>query len=62
MVHSRQSVKVSAYYALGKKAAPYLDLLPMIRRLLDSYGPELFPGCQLSGTRSISRCVEPPCE
>ena len=38
--HKNVSVKVSAYYALGKKAAPYLDLLPMIRRLLDSYGPE----------------------
>jgi predicted TIM-barrel fold metal-dependent hydrolase len=33
-------VKTSAFYALGKKAAPYEDLIPMIRRLLDSYGPE----------------------
>jgi predicted TIM-barrel fold metal-dependent hydrolase len=33
-------VKVSAFYALGKKQAPYLDLAPMIRRLLDAYGPE----------------------
>ncbi|NUQ62994.1 MAG: amidohydrolase [Pirellulales bacterium] len=33
-------VKVSAFYALGKKASPYLDLAPMVRRLLDSYGPE----------------------
>ena len=38
--HRNVSVKVSAYYALGKKEAPYLDLLPMIRRLLDSFGPE----------------------
>ena len=29
------SVKTSAYYALGKKKAPYLDLAPMFRRLLD---------------------------
>jgi predicted TIM-barrel fold metal-dependent hydrolase len=34
------SVKTSAYYALGKKKAPYLDLAPMFRRLLDAFGPE----------------------
>ena len=38
--HKSTSVKVSAFYALGKKKAPYLDLIPMIRRLLDAYGPE----------------------
>jgi predicted TIM-barrel fold metal-dependent hydrolase len=38
--HKNMSVKVSAFYALGKKAAPYLDLAPMTRRLLDAYGPE----------------------
>ncbi len=38
--HKNVSVKISAYYALGKKQAPYLDLVPMIRRLLDAYGPE----------------------
>lgn len=34
------SVKVSAFYALGKKQPPYWDLVPMIRRLLDAFGPE----------------------
>lgn len=34
------SVKVSAYYALGKKASPYLDLAPMIKRVFEAYGPE----------------------
>lgn len=34
------SVKVSAYYALGKKQPPYDDLGPMIRQLLDAFGPE----------------------
>ena len=38
--HKHTSVKVSAFYALGKKAAPYLDLAPMTRRLLDAYGRE----------------------
>lgn len=38
--HKNTHVKVSAFYALGKKKAPYTDLLPMIRRLLDSFGPE----------------------
>ncbi len=33
-------VKTSAFYALGRKQPPYHDLLPMMRRLLDSYGPE----------------------
>ncbi|HVA50589.1 MAG TPA: amidohydrolase family protein [Pirellulales bacterium] len=36
----RTFVKVSAFYALGAKKAPYLDLLPMIRKLLDAFGPE----------------------
>ncbi|MCI0361857.1 MAG: amidohydrolase family protein [Planctomycetaceae bacterium] len=33
-------VKLSAYYALGKKQPPHEELLPMIRRVLDAYGPE----------------------
>lgn len=33
-------VKVSAFYALGKKAPPYTDLEPMIRLLRDAYGAE----------------------
>jgi predicted TIM-barrel fold metal-dependent hydrolase len=38
--HPRVRVKVSAFYALGKKQAPYLDLAPMIRRLMDAFGPQ----------------------
>jgi predicted TIM-barrel fold metal-dependent hydrolase len=38
--HKRTAVKISAYYALGKKQPPYNDLAPMIRRVLDAYGPE----------------------
>ncbi len=38
--HKNTSVKVSAFYALGKKQPPYLDLAPMIRRLLDAFGRE----------------------
>ncbi|MBI3876946.1 MAG: amidohydrolase family protein [Verrucomicrobia bacterium] len=33
-------VKTSAFYALGRKAMPYLDLIPMIRRLRDAFGAE----------------------
>lgn len=33
-------VKTSAFYALGEKRPPYLDLIPMIRRLVDAFGPE----------------------
>lgn len=32
-------VKVSAFYALGKKQPPYHDLVPMIKRLHDQFGP-----------------------
>ena len=38
--HKNVTVKISAYYALGKKKPPYDDLVPMIRRVLDSYGVE----------------------
>ena len=31
-------VKTSAFYALGKKKAPYTDMAPLIRSLRDSYG------------------------
>jgi predicted TIM-barrel fold metal-dependent hydrolase len=38
--HKHTFVKVSAFYALGKKKAPYTDLGPMIRRLLEAFGRE----------------------
>ena len=38
--HKNVFPKLSAYYALGKKESPYLDLVPMIRRVLDAYGVE----------------------
>jgi len=38
--HKNSSVKISAYYALGKKQPPYDDLVPMIRRMLDAFGPQ----------------------
>jgi predicted TIM-barrel fold metal-dependent hydrolase len=38
--HKRVSAKLSAFYALGKKQPPYDDLVPMIRRVLDAFGPE----------------------
>jgi predicted TIM-barrel fold metal-dependent hydrolase len=38
--HKHVTVKISAYYALGKKKPPYLDLVPMIRRLIDTFGVE----------------------
>ncbi len=38
--HARTHVKVSAYYALGRKQPPYDDLAPLIRRVYDAFGPE----------------------
>lgn len=32
-------VKVSAFYALGRKQPPYTDLAPFIRRVFEHYGP-----------------------
>ena len=36
----RTFVKTSAFYALGRKQAPYTDLAPLVRRLKDAYGAE----------------------
>lgn len=33
-------IKTSAFYALGKKQPPYVDLGPMIKRLRDSFGAQ----------------------
>ena len=33
-------VKISAFYALGKKQDPYSDLIPVVRALYDAYGPQ----------------------
>ncbi len=38
--HKHTYVKVSAFYALGKKKPPHDELAPMIRKLLDSFGPK----------------------
>ena len=37
--HLHTFVKISGFYALGRKQPPYSDLLPMIRRLFYAYGP-----------------------
>jgi predicted TIM-barrel fold metal-dependent hydrolase len=31
-------VKISAFYALGEKRPPHLDLMPLIRRIFEAYG------------------------
>ncbi|HEX8200241.1 MAG TPA: amidohydrolase family protein [Isosphaeraceae bacterium] len=36
--HPRVHVKVGAFYALGAKAPPYLDLAPLIRRVVQAFG------------------------
>lgn len=38
--HANVKLKVSAYYALGKKKAPYTDLGGMFRRVYDAFGPQ----------------------
>jgi predicted TIM-barrel fold metal-dependent hydrolase len=36
--HKRVLVKVGAFYALGKKRAPYTDLGPMIQKVVKAFG------------------------
>jgi predicted TIM-barrel fold metal-dependent hydrolase len=38
--HANVNVKMSAFYALGKAAAPHTDLIPLIRRMYDAFGPD----------------------
>jgi predicted TIM-barrel fold metal-dependent hydrolase len=38
--HKTIRVKISAYYAFGKKQPPHHELVPMIRRLFETYGPD----------------------
>ncbi len=38
--HRNTFTKLSAFYFLGAKHQPYVDLLPMIRPLVDAYGPD----------------------
>ena len=38
--HRNVHVKTSAFYALGKKQAPYTDLGPLIRRVRDAFGAD----------------------
>ncbi len=38
--HRKVLVKVGAFYALGKKQPPYLDMLPIVRRVVEAFGPE----------------------
>ena len=33
-------VKISAFYALGRRTPPYDDMLPLIKELLGAYGPQ----------------------
>lgn len=38
--HRNVTVKISAFYALGKKQPPYTDLAPGIKQVFDAFGPE----------------------
>ena len=38
--HKLVRIKISAYYAFGKKQPPYHDLVPMIKRLFEAFGPD----------------------
>ena len=38
--YPKVKVKVSAFYALGNKKPPHLDLAPLIRRVYEAFGPK----------------------
>lgn len=38
--HKKIMVKVGAFYGLGKKKPPYLDLAPLIRKVVQAFGVE----------------------
>ena len=38
--HKRTTVKISAFYALGHKKPPHDELIPMIKRLFETFGPQ----------------------
>ena len=38
--HKRVMLKFGGFYALGSKIPPYLDMLPVIRRMVDAFGPQ----------------------
>jgi len=38
--HAQTHVKASAFYALGGKKAPYLDMAPLIRQVRDAFGAQ----------------------
>lgn len=38
--HKKTYVKISAFYALGKKKPPHDDLRPLVRALVDAFGPQ----------------------
>ena len=38
--HRRVMVKFGGFYARGRAEPPYLDMLPLMRRIVDAFGPE----------------------
>ena len=38
--HKRVMIKIGAFYALGAEKPPYLDMLPLIERVVEAFGPE----------------------
>ncbi|MCH2201668.1 MAG: amidohydrolase [Fuerstiella sp.] len=38
--HKKVMLKIGAFYAFGQKTPPYLDMLPLIERVVDAFGPE----------------------
>jgi predicted TIM-barrel fold metal-dependent hydrolase len=54
--HPKVHVKVSAFYALGKKKAPYTDLVPLTKDLHSAYGARRL----MWGSDSPFQ-VQPPC-
>ena len=38
--HKKVMLKIGAFYALGKKEPPYFEMLPLLKRIVDAFGPD----------------------
>jgi len=38
--HKKVMLKIGAFYTLGKKEPPYFEMLPLLKRIVDAFGPD----------------------
>jgi len=38
--HKKVMMKIGAFYVLGKRKPPYFEMLPLLKRIVDAFGPD----------------------